>query len=158
MIITRMMSSPLKQRDFVQLSSIPYILSTAFLLIYGGSGLCQTCRSSTLKYIADRNSHLNPKRFASTISNNRRNDKNSDSNSNNDHSDIFSKKNADKSIQSGGIIEIGPLPEYRRRVALGLVKHDEKQLRAVLRLQTLCEEFLNYKPPEIKVLPGEPLV
>ncbi|KAI9335009.1 AFG1-like ATPase-domain-containing protein, partial [Zopfochytrium polystomum] len=57
----------------------------------------------------------------------------------------------------GAIAEIGPLPEYRRRIALGLLKPDQDQFRAAVRLQDLCTDLLDYKPPEIKPLPGPPL-
>ncbi|KAJ3320137.1 hypothetical protein HDU76_000367 [Blyttiomyces sp. JEL0837] len=61
------------------------------------------------------------------------------------------------SVGATGIAEIGPLPEYRRRIGLNLLKPDQDQLRAVKRMQDLCEDLLDYKPPEIKMLPGSPL-
>ncbi|KAJ3077713.1 hypothetical protein HK102_005014, partial [Quaeritorhiza haematococci] len=42
-----------------------------------------------------------------------------------------------------------PFPEYQRRVALGLLKPDEDQMRAVVKLDRLCEDLLDYRPPEI---------
>ncbi|KAJ3094446.1 hypothetical protein HDU97_008043 [Phlyctochytrium planicorne] len=53
--------------------------------------------------------------------------------------------------------EIGPLPEYQRRIAMGLLKPDQEQFQAVVRLQKLCEDLLDYEPPAIKALPGKPL-
>ncbi|KAJ3114736.1 hypothetical protein HDU96_001735 [Phlyctochytrium bullatum] len=59
--------------------------------------------------------------------------------------------------ESLGLAEIGPLSEYRRMVATGELKPDQEQLRAVVQLQKLCEDLLDYKPPDIKALPGKPL-
>ncbi|KAI8852307.1 AFG1-like ATPase-domain-containing protein [Chytridium lagenaria] len=64
---------------------------------------------------------------------------------------------AAKPSEPKGVAEIGPLPEYRRRIALGLLKPDQEQLRAVVRLQKLCEDLLDYSPPEIKPFSGKPL-
>ncbi|KAJ3215508.1 hypothetical protein HDU67_000296 [Dinochytrium kinnereticum] len=67
------------------------------------------------------------------------------------------KKKETEQVVSAGVAEIGPLPEYRRRIALGLLKPDQEQYRAVVRLQTLCDDLLDYQPPEIKAFPGKPI-
>ncbi|KAL2913333.1 hypothetical protein HK105_207211 [Polyrhizophydium stewartii] len=42
---------------------------------------------------------------------------------------------------------VGPLPEYRRRIAANMIRADEDQHRAAVALQKLCESLLDYSPP-----------
>ncbi|KAI8801300.1 AFG1-like ATPase-domain-containing protein [Cladochytrium replicatum] len=50
---------------------------------------------------------------------------------------------------TSSLTTIGPLAEYRRRVALELLKPDESQHRAIVKLQQLCEDLLDYRPPSV---------
>ncbi|TPX57447.1 hypothetical protein PhCBS80983_g03837 [Powellomyces hirtus] len=48
---------------------------------------------------------------------------------------------------STDLAQIGPLPEYLRLVSEKKLRPDEDQMRAVVKLQRLCEELLEYTPP-----------
>ncbi|KAI8926061.1 AFG1-like ATPase-domain-containing protein [Entophlyctis helioformis] len=45
------------------------------------------------------------------------------------------------------LAQVGPLPEYYRRIALKEIEPDQDQMRAAVALQKLCEELLHYRPP-----------
>ncbi|KAJ3336708.1 hypothetical protein HDU93_002328 [Gonapodya sp. JEL0774] len=63
-----------------------------------------------------------------------------------------------KSRDPSALSIIGPLNEYRRLVALGIINYDELQMRAVLKLQSLHDSLIDYDPPAwlLDSLPNPP--
>ncbi|KAI8824947.1 AFG1-like ATPase-domain-containing protein [Fimicolochytrium jonesii] len=48
---------------------------------------------------------------------------------------------------SSSLAQIGPLPQYFQLVSEKQLRPDEDQMRAVVKLQRLCETLLDYQPP-----------
>ncbi|KND00254.1 uncharacterized protein SPPG_04585 [Spizellomyces punctatus DAOM BR117] len=61
--------------------------------------------------------------------------------------------NVRKSLTTeSGLRQIGPLSEYFRLVSEKRLRPDEDQMRTIVELQRLCEDLLDYEPPELSDL------